>query len=179
LWRDIFGFLVTSRALLERTDGMRIFIFGRRQPGCEGCLIERPDAFLRDVAGPLRMLFAPPFSIFFFSSSFISLTFGLLISHASCLSSCDWRAGVRNGCLLRTILRWPRCVGTGSVSFCGRSRRCRRCLLAARLRNDGMLGFGSLLSWAKAGADRSNIAIANLYMISGTSNEKRQDASRT
>src|ERR1039458_4135577 len=30
----------------------------------------------------------------------------------------------------------------------------------------GMLGLTSLLSWANAGADRSNIAIANLYMIS-------------
>jgi len=30
----------------------------------------------------------------------------------------------------------------------------------------GMLGLISLLSWANAGADRSNIAIANLYMIS-------------
>jgi hypothetical protein len=30
----------------------------------------------------------------------------------------------------------------------------------------GTLGLTSLLSWANAGADRSNIAIANLYMIS-------------
>jgi len=116
--------------------------------------------------------YLPSVSIFFFSSSFIFLTVGLwLLSPVVCVV-------VAGGLLLGT----DACSGpvfAGRVAVVPGELACAAVVGVVAgvcsppdfgitvffILVGGMLGLFSLLSWANAGADTSNNAIASLYMI--------------
>src|ERR1039458_9076543 len=82
------------------------------QPRAEMILSGRGLSLAASAAGLFALFFD---FLLFFRIHFFDLR--VLVSRASCLSSCDWRAGIRNGCLLRTRLRRSCCGGVGSVGL--------------------------------------------------------------